>query len=112
MDLKINKHIPVLLDCYCGDKLVGTVSNSIELFDFRLQVIDQKLNNCSIRISKNNTNFDYIDDDERDIVININELGEVDKWFTEDYLEGMPINVYSESLNRAIRIRHLQKYGK
>lgn len=112
VELKINKHVPVLLDCYQGSKLIGTVSNSIELFDFRLQIIKNQLDNCSIKVSKYNTNFDYIEVDERDMVISINKSGEVDKWFTECYLDDDIVSVYSETLTLAMKLRKLQKYGK
>lgn len=108
--VKINKHIPVLLDCYQGDIFIGTVSNSIELFDFRIQAIEQKLDNCSIRVSKFNTNFEYISEVEKDLVINIKLNGEVDKWFSEYHLEDDDsISVYSETLRMAMKVRRLQK---
>jgi hypothetical protein len=112
-ELKINKLNPVLLDCYNENKLIGTVSNSYEALNIRIQIAEQKLDDCFFVISPDNTNWDYIDEDDFDIIISIDSNGNVDKWFKEVYVDNsdeyLHFSVYNESLSQAIKLRKLQK---
>lgn len=120
MELKIRKFEPIKLDCFKNGKYIGTVENSIELFRFRCDIAKYKISGCSVKISKENKNFDFIDDDDMDIVINIDQNGKVDKWFNEfyfgdvkpDFFDGIDIakiSVYSEPLSLAMKLATLQK---
>jgi hypothetical protein len=103
------RHIPnIKVDLYQGETYITTFGQ-IKQIQFRTWLIDNYEEGYNIRM--NPDYYPLFGDGIKEIRVNFNERGEVDRWFPQYELEGIDylIDVFSETLALTRTLRATQR---